>query len=142
MHDAKAHDIGDNKVVDGDDGDDEEDDNDEEEDGNDGDDGDEVGEDDDGSDDTVRPSTDVQPCETAASTDVVTSRKRKASPQDGNAAKKAQSSTSFTIAGGVVARSIAGMKRKRTPSTVDAALSKQEVGDAEVTNVKVNGDNL
>lgn len=131
MHDGEAYGMEDDQPVDGD-----------EEGDNDGNEGNEIEEDGDGGVDIIAPSINDQSSGVAASTDVVTFRKRKADEQHGNAAKKAKCSNDSTIVGGVIARSIAGMKRKRSTSTVDAALSKQEVGDADVGNMEANGDNV
>jgi len=103
MHDGEAYDMKDNNPIGGNN---EEDDN----------------------DDNIAPSINVQPREAAASTDIVTARKRRAVEQDGNITKKVKSGNDSIIAGGVIARSIAGMKRKRTTETMATALEKQEVG--------------
>lgn len=110
MHNGKAYDIKDNKPVDGN--------NEVDEQGNAG-----------GAVNTA-PSTYVQ-TSAAASTDVVTDRKRRVVEQDGNLAKKVRSGNDSTIAGAIITKPIAGLKRKRTTETVDTALGKQVVGKSE-----------
>lgn len=114
-HEGEAYDMEDSESVDG------EEDND----------GDEVDEHSNTGNINITSSTDIQPSKAAVSTDVVTARKRKAVEQDGIVAKRIKSSNNFIIAGGMIARSIAGLKRKRAIETVNTALKKQGVAKAE-----------